>query len=120
MQRPPNKSLLSRVSAGLLAVCLALIGLSSAPAMAAPVSTMIADTAPQLGVLSSDVTAIDLAAQPPGYAIQTMDMTFVHNIVLLPAGADTEFISAVTASPDNQLLRLDGHVFDDWPVIGAQ
>lgn len=114
MQRPPNKSLLYRVSAGLLAACLALIGLSSAP-----VSTMIADTAPPLGVLSSDVTAIDQAAQPPGHTI-LFEMTFQNNTALLPAGADTESISAATASPDNLLLRHDGHVFDDWPVIGAQ
>lgn len=119
MQRPPNKSLLYRVSAGLLAVCLALIGLSSAPALAAPVSTIIADTAPPLGMLSSDVSAIDLAAQPPGHAI-LFEVTFQNNTALLPAGADTESISAAAASPDNQLLRLDGHVFDDWPVAGTQ
>lgn len=119
MQRPPNKSLLSVISAGLMAV-VALIGLSSAPAFAAPVSTMIADATPALGVLSTHVTTINLTAQPPGGAIQALEMT-VHNTALLPdAGADTEFISAAVASSDNQLLRLDGHVFDDWPAAGAQ
>lgn len=119
MQRPPNKSLLSRVFAGLMAV-VALIGLTSAPALAAPVSTLTADVAPALGDLSTRVTAIDLTAQPPGGAMQALEMT-VHDTALLPdAGADTEFISVAAASPDNLLQRLDGHVFDDWPAAGAQ
>jgi len=118
MQRPSNMSLFRFAAAGLLAA-VALAG-ASAPAMAMTYVPTLIDRGPMLGALSSDVTAtIDLTAQPPGGAIQALEMT-VHNTALQPAGADTEFISAAAAMPDNQLLRATGHVFDDWPVIGAQ
>lgn len=115
-QRPRNM-FLSFLAAGLMAV-VGMLG-ATAPAMAMTlVPALKADTAPPQGALTSNIVAIDLAAQPPGGAIQTVDI--FENTALLDAGVATELISVQAASPDTELMRADGHVFDDWPTGIAQ